>query len=1608
MLPEEIPLLLLVLFAGSCMSSKEVLINVPERTETTYEGSSVTIPCSYKKPVDTKYTLLWFKDAIFIKHQTFDGTIVYSNTEERPQSLHYSSRVEYITDATPEKKKGDWIKCDLRITDLRKTDSGKYTFRLISDTRFMSKALSLKVKDNPCKVHIEPSEVKNPVRESEEFTVRCSTLGSCDLNPEWLVHTSGQKQEWTSSSSTDMIIETEEDKEGRKITNLKLSVTWKDDRRILSCRRAKSEDSCQIRNITLSVEYAPKEVKATVSSEDVKEGDSVTLSCTSRGQPDVSFSWFKKETTEKSQQMSDLKLNNVKPEDSGEYYCEAENKHGTQESNIIQIDVKYGPEGVKVQPVNIKDLKEGDELTLKCLVERGNPAVYQFMWYKNSQNQSETSETFIISKVTEEDRGSYQCQADNGIRTEISNNFTVSVKYSPRSIKIEGSTSVKVGTSLTLTCSADAEPQPHTYKWKHTPGLSPVPLSMETGQLNIEKVTIQHAGQYTCDITNTMGTGSHAVKVDVLYPPSNLSLIMQREAREFEVISIICTVQSNPVSHLTVTGPRGNLTYIQNNQRKSTASASNNVTVYLNVTESDAGVYKCNAESQEGKQETKQKLIVFHAPKNVTVSVKGEQRFGSELTLTCEAHADPAPSSYEWKKDFNGQLKTIEQKHEQRLHFLSLEISDSGQYACIAQNSIGKTESPLVEMSVKYPPSNLSLIMQREVREFEVISIICTVQSNPVSHLTVTGPRGNLTYIQNNQRKSTASASNNVTVYLNVTESDAGVHKCNAESQEGKQETKQNLIVFHAPKNVTVSVKGEQRFGSELTLTCEAHADPAPSSYEWKKDFNGQLKTIEQKPEQRLHFLSLEISDSGQYACIAQNSIGKTESPLVEMSVKYPPSNLSLIMQREAREFEVISIICTVQSNPVSHLTVTGPRGNLTYIQNNQRKSTASASNNVTVYLNVTESDAGVYKCNAESQEGKQETKQKLIVFHAPKNVTVSVKGEQTFGSELTLTCEAHADPAPSSYEWKKDFYGQLKTIEQKPEQRLHFLSLEISDSGQYACIAQNSIGKILSPLVEMNVKYPPSNLSLIMQREAREFEVISIICTVQSNPVSHLTVTGPRGNLTYIQNNQGKSTASASNNVTVYLNVTESDAGVYKCNAESQEGKQETKQKLIVFHAPKNVTVSVKGEQTFGSELTLTCEARADTAPSSYEWKKDFNGQLKTIEQKHEQRLHFLSLEISDSGQYACIAQNSIGKTLSPLVEMNVKYVPIIKIVHNMTTLTQWNWEFPVSLTCSADAHPPAEVYNWYREEDNVTVLSEHQNFTVQPQNPGIYYCTAANAIGESRSENIMLFIGSNSLMVCYQITLPIILLLILIVVALFLIRRTIIKARSYQQSGTDNPLCFFPVFLSRSSTMTNLLLLGSRNDTQENLSVEGIPDSGYGRVNQSRPIPNSQDPTRAQDPDPRPKSNIHTVYAAIKLPQMKQRKQSPQQQKTGCMDNGTATSTLNYVTFDFKGQTEPEKRVPEGSAVYAMVSKNKQKMNFQSENPDYENVSSACVQNPPFPNMDGESDTSEEDEVNYSTVSCSAKSAVKEPRHKQKSSSSSSSSSDDEDRTEYSTIKT
>ncbi|XP_056612039.1 B-cell receptor CD22 [Triplophysa dalaica] len=693
MFPESTAFFLIVLVFSSSTGSTEELIKIRETEETKAEGSCVTIPCTYKHGNAKNIKLLWYKDPEYDKElKLFTGTILYSNTVDHPQSPGYSSRVEYITGKAEKDK--DRSKCDLKINDLQKTDSGIYTFRFIysDNSKYMIKALNLTVTDNPCKLNIEPSEMKNSVKENDEFSVHCSTSDSCPSYPEWFLLKPGQEPERVTSARYKI---TQEKNEGKKNTKLKFNASWQDDNMMLSCRSAETQDSCLFRNITLSVEYEPKTAEATVSHVNIKEGDSVTLSCTSRGRPNVNMSWFKNRT--KQTQQAVWILYDVKPENSGEYFCEAENKHGKVKSNRISINVKYGPKDVRVTPaVSISNLKEGDELKLNCSVGGSNPTVHQFNWYLNdSLLHQQTSQLLFISEITPENKGSYHCKANNGIKTAQSNRLQIYVKYSPHQIKIDGGTSVKNGSKVTFICSADANPPPNSYSWKHTSTPESLPLSFSntTGVLTIDTVTIQHAGTYTCAVTNDIGTSETSINVAVLYAPSKPMLTMKSEG-EYGVVSIICTVESSPASNLIVTGPSDFKSMPEN--KNNISKSDNKVTIYLNVSESDAGVYKCTADNSEGTNHIEEELL--YAPKNARVRSEGEQITGHKLTLACNTQSKP-PSSYEWKKITNGPLGT--EGKSQILHLHSLQTSDSGEYVCIVKNIVGKAESQPIDVKVK-------------------------------------------------------------------------------------------------------------------------------------------------------------------------------------------------------------------------------------------------------------------------------------------------------------------------------------------------------------------------------------------------------------------------------------------------------------------------------------------------------------------------------------------------------------------------------------------------------------------------------------------------------------------------------------------------------------------------------------------------------------------------------------------------------------------------------------------------------------------------------------------------------------------------------------------
>uniref|UniRef100_A0A4W5JTF4 Ig-like domain-containing protein n=1 Tax=Hucho hucho TaxID=62062 RepID=A0A4W5JTF4_9TELE len=96
------------------------------------------------------------------------------------------------------------------------------------------------------------------------------------------------------------------------------------------------------RTMNMDVKYGPKSTSVSVSpSGEIVEGSSVTLTCSSDANPPVDkYTWYKKNVASPKASGQSYSITNIISEDSGEYYCEAENKYGRLNSSSVSVDVQ--------------------------------------------------------------------------------------------------------------------------------------------------------------------------------------------------------------------------------------------------------------------------------------------------------------------------------------------------------------------------------------------------------------------------------------------------------------------------------------------------------------------------------------------------------------------------------------------------------------------------------------------------------------------------------------------------------------------------------------------------------------------------------------------------------------------------------------------------------------------------------------------------------------------------------------------------------------------------------------------------------------------------------------------------------------------------------------------------------------------------------------------------------------------------------------------------------------------------------------------------------------------------------------------------------------------
>ncbi|KAJ8332972.1 hypothetical protein SKAU_G00418680 [Synaphobranchus kaupii] len=387
-------------------------------------------------------------------------------------------------------------------------------------------------------------------------------------------------------------------------------------------------------SLTLRVLYPPKNTSVSISpSGSVLEGSSVTLTCSSNANPPVqNYTWYKVNGTEINTVGTgqNLVFNVTESSGSEQYYCEAQNQHGKENSTTLQLEVDHPPKNTSVSVSPSGSVLEGSSVTLTCS-SNANPPVQHYTWYKVNGTEINTVGTGqnLTFNVTESSGSEqYYCEAQNQHGKENSTTVQLEVVYPPKntSVSVSPSGSVLEGSSVTLTCSSDANPPVQNCTWYKVNGTEI--NTVGTGQhLTFTVTESSGSEQYYCEAQNQHGKeNSTTVQLEV-------------DLLEGSSVTLTCSSNANP--------PVQNCTWYKvNGTEINTVGTGQHLT--FTVTESSGSEqYYCEAQNQHGKENsTTVQLEIVYMPQ---ISGSGScNRTAAEISCSCESRGNPSPSM-EWR-----------------------------------------------------------------------------------------------------------------------------------------------------------------------------------------------------------------------------------------------------------------------------------------------------------------------------------------------------------------------------------------------------------------------------------------------------------------------------------------------------------------------------------------------------------------------------------------------------------------------------------------------------------------------------------------------------------------------------------------------------------------------------------------------------------------------------------------------------------------------------------------------------------------------------------------------------------------------------------------------
>ncbi|KAG8545840.1 hypothetical protein GDO81_020234, partial [Engystomops pustulosus] len=478
-------------------------------------------------------------------------------------------------------------------------------------------------------------------------------------------------------------------------------------------------------------------------------------------------------------------------------------------------------------------------------------------------------------------------------------------------------------------------------------------------------------------------------------------------------------------------------------------------------------------------------------------------------------------------------------------------------------------------------------------------------------------------------------------------------------------------------------------------------------------------------------------------------------------------------------------------------------------------------------------SEAGSYYCEAGNIVGSSTSNTvRVSVLYPPKYVSIKTPpGNIIEGRPFALSCSADAVPPVSRYFWYKNGVMSIGYT----GNRYSFSSVKEKDSGSYECEAFNERGSDRSPPVQVDVKYAPKNVKMIITPKGKQFREgtnVTFECIVNSsNPEVR--------NIAWFKDDKKLFVEKKA--------ITEKDAGKYRCEAENEIGKSSSNEVVVeVLFLPKvsKPTISNDNKNKEDEEATVKCTSiEGNPKISSYDWFKD-GKPYKTTERDS---LYFSKLSWTDAGYYSCKARNTIGSSEESLRQyLVVQYAPknVTVQVSPGPSVTQ---NTNVQLNCTAKGNAGYLHYTWYyKDEPLQNSNKDHVIRNIQVSQAGEYYCYVRNDIGSNTSPVLHLHV-SHSALTKVMYTAAGIGPLIVLVIAVVIILHFRVWLKNCRKTNNDQSDASFFVLKKAHNEASDPQQSSSEDSLNQHINYASLqfPASSNGGQDQSRIKTNSSDPS-------------------------------------------------------------------------------------------------------------------------------------------------------------------